>query len=170
LTPAAVEDFFASGDADVHAIFDDIAAYQGHEFRPRGALDFGCGVGRLTRALAARCPSVTGVDVAPTMLRLARESCPEATFLDRLPDRKFDLICSLIVFQHIPTRRGEAILEELLARLNPGGVAVLQFTIRRPGGAIRRFARRLRAAVPLLHRTIQWIQRDPQRLPYMQIN
>lgn len=170
LTPGAIDEFFATGEADVRAIFDDIAAYAGREFRPRAALDFGCGVGRLTRALALRSESVTGVDIAPTMLRLARESCPDATFLDRLPDQTFDLICSLIVFQHIPTRRGERILEKLLARLNPGGVAVLQFTLRRPGGLIRRFARRLRAAFPPLHRAIQWLRRDPLRFPYMQMN
>src|SRR4051812_9655485 len=41
---------------------------------PRGrALDFGCGVGRVTRALAGHFESVTGVDVAPSMIRKARE-------------------------------------------------------------------------------------------------
>ena len=36
------------------------------------ALDFGCGAGRLTRALAARFESVVGVDVADAMLDKAR--------------------------------------------------------------------------------------------------
>ena len=50
-----------------------------HEMRSLGisvnqhgrALDFGCGVGRLTQALARRFDTVVGVDVSPQMVRLA---------------------------------------------------------------------------------------------------
>ena len=37
------------------------------------ALDFGCGVGRVTQALAARFEQVVGVDVASPMIAQARE-------------------------------------------------------------------------------------------------
>src|SRR6267378_5944561 len=67
--------FFASGDTDIAQILDLIP-----DFKPRSALDFGCGVGRLTRALAKRVERVAGVDAAPSMLRLARENVPKATF------------------------------------------------------------------------------------------
>lgn len=37
------------------------------------ALDFGCGVGRLTQALAAHFDEVTGVDISPSMIKLAKK-------------------------------------------------------------------------------------------------
>lgn len=152
--------FFASGEADVA----ELLALVSPDFAPRSALDFGCGVGRLTRALTARVERVVGVDVAPAMLELARAHAPRATFSTDLPDVEFDFICSLLVFQHIPVARGLASLRALLARLAPGGAAALQFTFRRPGGTLRRAARSLRARLPWLHRLLG------ARLPYMQMN
>ena len=37
------------------------------------ALDFGCGIGRLTQSLADYFDKVTGVDIAPAMISLANE-------------------------------------------------------------------------------------------------
>lgn len=158
------EAFFATGEADIARIFDLVP-----DFKPRSALDFGCGVGRLTRALAKRVDRVAGVDAAESMLRIARENVPETAFSSTIPNERFDLIVSLIVFQHIPVRRGEAFLDELLGRLEPGGVAALHFTFRRPGSALRRIARVLRARVPLVHRLAQRI-RGERPMPYMQMN
>ncbi|HXH37195.1 MAG TPA: class I SAM-dependent methyltransferase [Thermoanaerobaculia bacterium] len=160
------EAFFASGDADVAHIFDLIAR---PDFTPRSALDFGCGVGRLTRALTKRVARVTGVDFAPSMLRMAGQNVPNAAFSRTLPNERFDLILSLIVFQHIPVRRGEALLDELLGRLEDGGVAALHVTFRRPGSSLRRLARAVRAHVPLVHRMAQHL-RGERPMPYMQMN
>jgi trans-aconitate methyltransferase len=157
--------FFASGEADVAHLFDVI----GPDFAPRSALDFGCGVGRLTRALTKRVDRVAGVDAAESMLRLARENVPDATFSNTIPGQRFDLIISLIVFQHIPVRRGEALLDELLGHLEIGGVAALHFTFRRPGSSLRRVARAVRARVPLVYRIAQRI-RGERPMPYMQMN
>jgi len=158
------EAFFASGDADVAHLFGLIP-----DFVPRSALDFGCGVGRLTRALSKRVDRVAGVDAAESMLRLARENVPDATFSSTIPDQNFDFIVSLIVFQHIPVRRGEALLAELLGHLENGGVAALHFTFRRPGSSLRRIARGIRARVPLVHRIAQRL-RGERSMPYMQMN
>jgi SAM-dependent methyltransferase len=155
------EAFFASGEADIARIFDLI------NFAPKSALDFGCGVGRLTRALAKRVDRVAGVDAAESMLRIARENVPNATFSRTIPNERFDLIVSLIVFQHIPVPRGEALLDELLSHLD--GVAALHFTFRRPGSFLRRFARAIRARVPLVHRIAQRMRRE-RPMPYMQMN
>src|SRR5262245_56025546 len=159
-----LQEFYATGEADVAMLFEAIG------FEPRCALDFGCGVGRLTRALARRVPDIFGVDASETMLRLARAAVPGATFTTELPPRRFDFICSLIVFQHIPVAEGEAIVDRLLAMLEPGGMAALHFTFRRPGGALRRLARRVRARVPLVHRIASWLEGDRRGLPYMQMN
>jgi SAM-dependent methyltransferase len=156
--------FFGSGEADVARVFDLIPGLP-----PRSALDFGCGIGRLTRALARRVERVAGVDAAPSMLRLARENVPNAAFSLTIPDQRFDLIVSLIVFQHIPVRRGEELLGELLDHLEDGGVAALHFTFRRPGSSLRRLARAIRARAPLVHRIAQRL-RGERPMPYMQMN
>ncbi len=161
-----LEEFYATGEADVAMLYD----YIGGDFEPKSALDFGCGVGRLTRALARRIPEVVGCDASETMLELARAAVPEATFTAELPQRQFDFICSLIVFQHIPVKEGEAIVKRLLGMLSEDGVAALHFTFGRPGGFLRRLARRLRARVPLLHRLAARAGGDTRDLPYMQMN
>ncbi len=158
--------FFGSGEADIAHLFGLIA--DAH-FAPKSALDFGCGVGRLTRALTKRIERVAGVDVAPSMLRIARENVPQATFSAEIPDERFDLIVSLIVFQHIPVRRGEQLLDELLSHLSDDGVAALQFTFRRPGSFLRRIARTIRGHVPLVNRIAQRM-RGERPMPYMQMN
>jgi len=153
-------EFYATGEADVERLLGDL--------EPRSALDFGCGVGRLTRALAKRVPDVVGVDAAASMLRIAAENVPAARFMRELPDRRFDFVCSLIVFQHIPVAEGMAILDRLLAIADRA--AALHFTFRRPGGSLRRLARRLRARLPLLHRIASQLEGDRRGLPYMQMN
>lgn len=157
LTADARREFFATGEADVEQLFALIRERVAPDFAPRSALDFGCGVGRLTAPLTRRVERVFGFDVAPAMLELARVNAPAATFAATLPDVELDLILSLLVFQHIPVDRGLGYLRDLLARLAPGGVAALQFTFRRPGGVLRRLARSLRARLPF-------------REPYMQMN
>ena len=164
MSDADREAFFASGEADVARLFDLIPG-----LAPKSALDFGCGVGRLTRALAKRVERVVGVDAAPSMLRLARENVPNAAFSLTIPDQRFDLVVSLIVFQHIPIRRGEELLGELLDHLEDGGAAALHFTFRRPGSSLRRVARGIRARVPLAHRIAQRL-RGERPMPYMQMN
>ena len=161
-----LDEFYATGDADVARLFAAI----GGDFHPRSALDFGSGVGRLTRALALRVPDVVGCDASETMLHLARAAVPNAVFVTELPDRRFDFICSLIVFQHIPVAEGEVIVERLLGLVEEGGVAALHFTFRRAGGALRRLARRIRARVPLVHRIAARLEGDRRGLPYMQMN
>lgn len=167
-TPEARRTFFETGEADVAALFEKLP------IAPMSALDFGCGVGRLTVPLARRVARVVGCDVAPAMLELARHNAADAGITNALftteLDGTFDLICSLIVFQHIPVERGMAILERLIGMLAPGGVAVLHFTFRRPGSALKRIARRLRARFPLIHRIAARIEGDRRGLPYMQMN
>jgi SAM-dependent methyltransferase len=75
-------------------------------------LDIGCGVGRLTRALAARTKRVYGLDVSSEMLRLAREhnaDLPNVEWLhgdgqglSGVDDSSVDGCFSHVVFQHIP--------------------------------------------------------------------
>ena len=143
LTDEVLADFFRSGR---HAVEHEVSRLKRRypDFGPKSALDFGCGVGRLTRALAAGTGDAFGVDISESMLAEARRNVPtSAAFGRELPDRAFDWIVSLIVFQHIPPERGYPLLKALLARLAPGGFVTLQFALYRdprhasvPGGRI----------------------------------
>jgi SAM-dependent methyltransferase len=107
---------------------------------PGRALDFGCGVGRLTRPLADHFDEVVGVDIAPTMIDLARRyhadrpSCRfevnQAEDLARFPSATFDLVLSLIVLQHVPPATAVRYLRELCRLVTPGGVLAVQVPAR----------------------------------------
>ena len=128
LTPERIEQFYASGPFHIGPIAEDLKAMTGAY--PSGrALDFGCGVGRLAEAMTAYAAQVTGVDVSPGMLAIARARGKGVTYLEAIPAGPFDWINSFIVFQHIPPERGEAIIGELLSKLAMGGVVSLQLTV-----------------------------------------
>jgi SAM-dependent methyltransferase len=128
ITPERVAAFYESGKPFIAEIVSGLEAATG--VRPSGrALDFGCGVGRLAEAMLAYADQVTGVDISPGMLELARERGSKVTYVDEIPAGPFDWINSFIVFQHIPPPRGEAIIEELLGKLAQGGLVSLQLTV-----------------------------------------
>src|SRR6201996_7741823 len=66
-----VIEFMATGDAEIEAVLQHLEAI-GLQPDLRGtALDFGCGVGRLTQALARRFRSSVGVDISQEMIAQA---------------------------------------------------------------------------------------------------
>lgn len=140
LTEEAEREFFESGERYVASVFDLIHKHLDPHFVPKTALDFGCGLGRITVPLARRVPSVTGVDVSETMIQKARgwldhfrlsnvELCKSDDRLSALKS-PFDLIHSYIVFQHIVPARGEAVLKRMIELMKDGSVGVLHFLYR----------------------------------------
>src|SRR4029450_1971208 len=67
-----VDAFFALGREEVDGVFAEFQRLGLSPGRQR-ALDFGCGVGRLSQALAEHVDEVIGIDISPTMLEKARE-------------------------------------------------------------------------------------------------
>jgi SAM-dependent methyltransferase len=131
-----VDEFFATGAGEVSGALD-IARELGRPERFGRALDFGCGVGRLSRALAARFDRCVGVDVSPRMLDAARElnaDVANAEFvLNSRPDLSgfetgsFDLVYSSIVLQHLQSQTEiERFISEFVRLLSDGGLAVFQ--------------------------------------------
>ena len=66
-----VREFFETGVVEVDELMRRLEAIQHPGHRER-ALDFGCGVGRVTQALAGHFAEVVGVDIARSMLARAR--------------------------------------------------------------------------------------------------
>lgn len=128
-------EFFASGEDSVARLFEQLALH-GITPGPGVALDFGCGAGRLTQALARRFDRAVGVDVAGSMIDLAErfntltDRCEYvlnvATDLSVFPDGSFDFACSLIVLQHMECALAERYVGELVRVLRPGGAAAFQ--------------------------------------------
>ncbi|MGC8517983.1 MAG: class I SAM-dependent methyltransferase [Steroidobacteraceae bacterium] len=135
LTDAAREQFFQSGEARIRTVIDTVAKRLGVELRPRRALDFGCGVGRLLIPLARLSGEATGIDISDSMRAEAQRNCEArgvgnvrvARDLSAL-EGSYDFIHSHIVFQHMKVARGEAAFAQLLGRLAPGGIGVVHFT------------------------------------------
>ena len=141
------EQFFATGTAHVAELMGYLDSLLPN--LPRGAaLDFGCGVGRLTQALCAEFRQVCGVDVSPTMIRLADEfnrwpnQCRylvnDQPDLSSFEGGEWDLIHSHNVLQHIAPAATARYLGEFVRLLTPYGVAVFQLPCRprfRPAGS-----------------------------------
>lgn len=92
------------------------------------ALDVGCGgEGRFLRWLVEAGFRVTGLDISETMIALAKERAPEASFVVSdivtwSPDASFDLITAWDSTFHLPLAAQEPVLKKLCASLNPKGV------------------------------------------------
>ena len=138
------EGFFASGEAEIASLVEYIDRIQPGLARER-ALDFGCGIGRVTRPLANHFGRVTGIDVSPTVIEAARRYASEGnqpsgsyeyavnlgTKLDDLDDGSFDLVYSSITLQHIPRAAALSYVGEFIRVLRPGGLAIFQLPARR---------------------------------------
>jgi SAM-dependent methyltransferase len=132
----SLDDFFSSGAGEVSGALD-VARELGRPVRFGSALDFGCGLGRLSRALAARFERCTAVDVSPKMLDVARRLNEDMTniefVLNERPDLgifeagSFDLVYSSIVLQHLRGREEiERFVSELVRVTAGDGLAIFQ--------------------------------------------
>jgi len=173
-------DFYASGEQDIERTFAWIRHALDPAFAPRRALDFGCGLGRLTLPLAKRAGHVTGVDISPDMLESAEKTCARAGVanvdfvlsddaLSRVTGT-YDFVHSFIVFQHIPPARGEAMLTRLLEHLSDGGIGALHFTFGSRLSGTLRLVQRLRKRVPLVNNLVNVAKGRGFWYPPMQMN
>lgn len=137
-------EFFARGRAEIEQVLRYLDE-AGVELRRDRALDFGCGVGRLSQALAPHFREVVGVDISEEMVRRARElDCygPDrvryvvntAAGLPDLESESFDFVYSNITLQHVPPRLVRRYVAEFFRVLRPGGIALYQM---RSGPRIR---------------------------------
>ena len=129
------EEFFARGRDEIRAGLEFISGL-GLEPRRGRALDFGCGAGRLTQALAGEFEEAVGVDISSTMIEAANrfnthgERCRYVVNTDdhlpMLDDDSFDFVYSNITLQHVPPEASTRYIAEFVRVLKPGGVALFQ--------------------------------------------
>ena len=128
-----VDEFFATGRHEIDEVLEELQVLG--VTPPKGsALDFGCGVGRLTQALGDHFESCVGVDIAPSMIERATgfnrhggrceyvvNASPD---LSMFADETFDFVYSNIVLQHMPSDLSTGYMREFVRVLRPSGVAV----------------------------------------------
>jgi len=138
LTEESKLEFFKSGQGHVNRVLNVCKRHFSPNFSPRNVLDFGCGTGRLIIPFSNIAENVVGIDISDSMLREAEKNCNDYSVnnvkliksddnLSSLTER-FDLIHSVIVFQHIPVERGIHIFSNLLNHLKEGGICAVQIT------------------------------------------
>ncbi len=128
-------DFMKTGEREIALLFHRLAML-GLRAPTRRALDFGCGVGRLTQALARRHEQVIGADISRGMIDLARRlnqypdrvdyMCTAESGLETLAARSFQFIYSNIVLQHVTPDLSVQYLGEFFRILEPDGLLVFQ--------------------------------------------
>jgi trans-aconitate methyltransferase len=93
-------------------------------------LDLGCGPGNITQYLLRKRPelNITGIDLAPNMIEIAKQNNPRAKFevMDcravSTLNRKFDAIVSGFTIPYLDREETEKLLSDCAALLNPEGV------------------------------------------------
>lgn len=168
-----IDQFWAEGERDLDALLGAL----GVSIQPADrVLEIGCGVGRLTRVLAARSALVQALDVSARMLELARTHNAELTnvewiqgdglTLNGVDSDAFDACVSHVVFQHIPDPEVTlGYVREIGRVLKAGGWAAFQISNdprvhhRRPGpaAAARELVRTVIGRAPRGQRDRHWL-------------
>src|SRR5439155_23079905 len=104
-----LQDFLRTGEREIFELMRTLVELD-IAVQPRRGLDFGCGVGRLTRPVANYFVEVVGLDISAEMIRLAnmlnREPfrvqyvCNARQDLTIFPASIFTFACAHLVFQH----------------------------------------------------------------------
>ncbi|MEO6457178.1 MAG: class I SAM-dependent methyltransferase [Chloroflexia bacterium] len=146
-----LDEFLATGEAEIAAVLQTAIGLKGVGLKPipqancslgypqrwQRALDFGCGVGRNTRAMSSRFEECVGVDISSEMVSRAirlnadRGNCKfivnVAPELRQFQSSTFDFVYSSLVLQHLPSRTmARQYIVEFLRIIRPGGLVVFQ--------------------------------------------
>jgi SAM-dependent methyltransferase len=172
-----LDSFFATG-------VDELAAVLSRpEAQPdcfKAALDFGCGVGRIVRALSSRFELCYGVDSSAEMIRLAREfngdleNCvfehKSYPLLAEIRSDSIDFVYSSFVLQHLASGR-EALdyVREFARIVRPCGTIVFQLPESLPLRYRLQPRKRLFRALRALSVSERWLYRRARLHPISMI-
>ncbi|HEV8429632.1 MAG TPA: methyltransferase domain-containing protein [Pyrinomonadaceae bacterium] len=129
--------FYRTGEQHVAQLFGSLERNQVQHCGFKTCLDYGCGVGRITRHLAKRFEQVFAYDISLSHLRCADDHLTEESVSNVVLNRikrvrdieslpKVDLAYSMLVLQHNPPPVMAFIIKGLIRSLNPGGIAFFQ--------------------------------------------
>lgn len=150
-------DRLADSGSDVHGEADFVRSH-----RPGSVLDAGCGTGRVAIELARHDIEVVGVDVDPSMLRVARARAPHLTWhhhdLTTLAlGRRFDVV---VMAGNVPLFTPEGTQQALVAgvagHVAPGGTLIAGFSLNRGYTAEDYDAHCATAGLTLANRYATW--------------
>jgi ubiquinone/menaquinone biosynthesis C-methylase UbiE len=131
-----LNEFFKLGLEEAEAVIEE-AARLGYPGERRRMLDFGCGVGRVTRAFSRYFENCLGLDISQRMIDQARQLNSEfarcafevhdADDLAAYSEGVFDLVYCNIVLQHLPSQAAvHRYIREFVRVVTPGGLVVFQ--------------------------------------------
>lgn len=180
LDPVAEEQFWQTGKHYFEEIEKVIHSVISPDFIINRALDFGCGVGRILLPLSEVADEVVGIDISEGMMNEARKKCSSLNIQnvsfaksdDALSQVKgsFNFIHSFIVFQHIPVKRGETILKNLLSRLDEKGIGIIHLTYSRRASPLNQAAFFMIKKWALLSGIWNLLRKKPFDYPVSQMN
>jgi SAM-dependent methyltransferase len=144
------EEFFETGVREIAEVIENARRVSAVRFGT--AVDFGCGVGRLSQALAEKFECVIGVDIAESMIR-------EASHRNRFPDRcryihntaanltglethSADFVYSNITLQHVVPQLAHLYIQEFFRIARPGALVIFQLPSR-PSSPVKHWVKGL---------------------------
>ncbi len=152
-----LDDFSQTGVEEIANVMSYVESL-GTGLRRGRALDFGCGVGRLTQPLAGYFRTVIGVDISPCMIELARQhnkypdNCTylvnETDDLTCFESDSFDFVYTSLKLQHIETRYVRNYLREFFRILAPQGLIIFELPSEERQTSIKRIKRLVRPLIP----------------------
>lgn len=132
-----IHEFFLRGENEVLDLMN-CANRLGYPQNRDCALDFGCGVGRVTIPLSKHFRQCYGIDISEGMIEKAKTFSKDVvqdsnviylndTNLKQFSDETFDLVYSMFVLQHIPQRSVlKNQIKEFVRILKHNGLLVFQ--------------------------------------------
>ncbi|AFY38480.1 Methyltransferase type 11 [[Leptolyngbya] sp. PCC 7376] len=91
-------------------------------------LDLCCGAGQTTQFLTQYSNQVTGLDLSPLAIALAKENVPQATYVIsaaenmELPDNSFDIVHTSAALHEMTPEQLTQIFQQVYRVLKPGGI------------------------------------------------
>ncbi len=131
-TDIDLEKFFATGRNDISYHLEKIEEIN-LSLSKHKCLDFGCGVGRLSNALAEYFEQVYALDVSSSMIEKAESLRKHGNIefvlnkepnLEVFEDETFDFVFTDKTLQHIPYPQSKTYIAEFLRVLKPRGIIV----------------------------------------------
>lgn len=148
INDVSIEQFYSSGVAEVEVIDAILRRYGFGASQANACLEYGCGLGRVTLALAKKFKKVRGYDISATHLEIAQQRaaavgiknvefhlCSKDAVIDNLIG--CDFFYSRIVFQHNPPPLMRLLITACLMALRQGGIGIFQVPTYAPDYAFR---------------------------------